>query len=173
MRRTTLLPVLVGPALLAALAYGVTVVGPANSDPNTTRTAATKQYTKGGVKGRGVYANNGCVYCHTLQRRDTFTDSGLGGGAPSGPDEALNDLPAMLGDARYGPDLSCVGDRVPGAAANATDDERVAAMIAYLQQPSAVHHGTTMPSYRFLKHDDLRRLAQYLVEHTCVTGATQ
>jgi cbb3-type cytochrome oxidase cytochrome c subunit len=166
MRRMTLLPVLAGPALLVAIGYAATVVAPATADANTTRTAATRQYTKGAVKGRGLYANNGCVSCHTLARRDTFTDAGLGG-APSGPDEALNDVPAMLGDARYGPDLSCIGDRVPGAAKGATQDQKIEAMIAYLQQPSRVHEGTTMPSYRFLRIADLRRLAQYLVEHTC------
>jgi cytochrome c oxidase cbb3-type subunit 2 len=167
----TLLPVLAGPAVLVAVGYGVTVVAPATADQNTTRTAATREYTKGGVKGREIYAANGCVSCHSLQRRDTFTDAGLGTAA-SGPDEALNDVPAMLGDARYGPDLSCVGDRVPGAAPDGDDAARVEAMMAYLRQPSAVHPGTTMPSYRFLKHDDLRRLAQYLVEHTC-TGANE
>jgi cbb3-type cytochrome oxidase cytochrome c subunit len=171
MRRMTLLPVLAGPAILLAAGYAATVVAPATATANTHRTAATRQYTKGAVKGREIYANNGCVACHTLQRRDTFTDAGLGG-APSGPDEALNDVPAMLGDARYGPDLSCVGDRVPGAAKGATHDEQVAAMVAYLQQPNAVHHGTTMPSYRFIRFNDLRRLAQYLVEHTCATGST-
>lgn len=166
MPRMTLLPVLGLPALLVAAGYAVTVVAPATADANTHRTAATRQYTKGGVKGRGLYANNGCVSCHTLQRRDTFTDAGLGG-APSGPAEGLNDDPALFGDARYGPDLSCVGDRVPGAEEGATDDERIDAMVAYLRQPSAVHAGSTMPSYRFLKSDDLRRLAQFLVEHTC------
>jgi cbb3-type cytochrome oxidase cytochrome c subunit len=167
----TLLPVLAAPALLAALGYGVTVVAPATAKPNTTRTADTNEYTKGGAKGRRLYAGNGCVSCHTLQRRDTFTDAGLGAG-PSGAGEALNDVPAMLGDVRYGPDLSCVGDRVPGAAADADKDARVEAMVAYLQQPSSVHPGSTMPSYRFLRFDDLRRLATYLVEHTCAGEAS-
>jgi cytochrome c oxidase cbb3-type subunit 2 len=168
----TLFPVLAGPALIAAVAYGVTVVGPANTGPSTERTAATRGYTKGAIKGHELYANNGCVYCHTLQRKDTFGDAALGGEAPSGAAEALNDVPAMLGDARYGPDLSCAGDRVPGAAEDADQQARVDAMVGYLQQPSAAHPGTTMPSYRFLKHDDLRRLAQYLVEHTCA-GASE
>lgn len=169
--RMTLFPVLAGPALLLALGYGVTVVAPATAHSNTTRTAETREHTKGGVKGRDLYAGNGCVSCHTLARRDTFTDAGLGG-APSGASEALNDVPAMLGQARYGPDLSCIGDRVPGAAEGADTDAKVEAMIAYLQQPSRVHHGSTMPSYRFLKIADLRRLAQYLVEHSCAEASS-
>jgi cbb3-type cytochrome oxidase cytochrome c subunit len=166
----TLLPVLAVPALLVAIGYGVTVVAPATADANTHRTAGTRSYTKGAVKGRALYANNGCVACHTLARRDTFTDAALGG-APTGPDEALNDAPALSGDARYGPDLSCVGDRVPGAKENAAGDARIDAMVAYLRQPSAVHPGSTMPSYRFLRSADLRRLAQFLVEHTCAEAS--
>lgn len=165
MRRMTLFPVLAGPALLVALGYGVTVVAPANAKVNTDRSVA-RTYTKGAEKGRHLYAANGCVYCHSLARRDTYTDAGLGA-APSGPGEALNDRPALMGDTRYGPDLSCAGDRVPGAAANADTEQKVDAMVAYLTDPAAVHHGTTMPSYRVLRTADLRRLAAYLVEHTC------
>jgi cbb3-type cytochrome oxidase cytochrome c subunit len=162
----TLFPVLAGPALLVALGYGVTVVAPANARQNTTRATATRTYTNGADKGRRLYATNGCVYCHSLARRDTYTDAGLGP-APSTPDEALNDAPAMLGDARYGPDLSCVGDRVPRAGTSSTTDEKIDLMVAYLTHPSAIHPGTTMPSYQVLRTADLRRLATYLVEHTC------
>lgn len=167
MRRMTLFPVLAGPALLLAAGYAVTVVAPATAKTTTSRTDATREYTKGAVKGRRVYANAGCVQCHTLARRDAFTDATLGGGAPSGAAEGLNDSPALQGQARYGPDLSCVGDRVPGAAADADDAARVDAMVAYLKDPGTVHPGSTMPSYRFLSADDLRRLASFLVEHTC------
>lgn len=172
MARMSLFPVIAGPALLVAVGYGVTVVAPATAGTNTKRTAETREYTVGATKGRELYANNGCVYCHSLQRRDTFGDAGLGP-APSTNKEALNDRPAMLGSARYGPDLSCAGDRVPGAAADAEGDARVDAMIAYLEEPGRVHEGSTMPSYRFLKHDDLRRLASYLVEHTCAAEAAE
>lgn len=164
MPRMSLLPVLVGPALLVGAGYGVTVIAPATA--NTQRTEATRSYSADGTKGRDIYAGNGCVTCHSLQRRDTFTDAGLGA-APSSKKEALSDRPAMLGGTRYGPDLSCVGNRVPGAGEGADAGARVEAMMAYLQEPSSVHEGSTMPSYRFLKHDDLRRLATYLVEHTC------
>ena len=170
MPRMTLLPVLAGPALLVALGYGVTVVAPATADTNTERGAATRQYTVGATKGRDLYARNGCVYCHSLQRRDAFPDAGLGP-APSSVEEDLNDRPALHGNARYGPDLSCAGDRVPGAAPDADAEARLAAMMAYLRDPAAVHPGSTMPSYRYLKNDDLRRLASYLVEHTCGEAA--
>lgn len=170
MARMTLLPVLVGPALLVGAGYGVTVVAPAAT--NTDRAATTREYTVGAVKGRDLYASNGCVTCHSLQRRDAFGDAGLGPAESSEKDD-LDDRPAMLGQARYGPDLSCVGDRVPGAEDGAGHDAKVDAMIAYLQEPSSVHEGSTMPSYRFLRIADLRRVASYLVEHACAEEAAE
>ena len=170
MPRMTLAPVLAGPALLLGLGYAVTVIAPATAKTNTTRTEATREYTVGADKGRDLYAQNGCVQCHSLQRRDALPDAGLGPAASSNKDD-LNDRPAMLGDARYGPDLSCVGDRVPGADAEGNADAKVAAMVTYLQEPSAVHEGSTMPAYRYLETDDLRRLAAYLVEHRCGEAA--
>ena len=164
--RMSLGPVLVVPALLAATAYAVTVVVPATADTNSSRSATTHEYTKGAVKGRGLYASNGCVACHTLQRRDTFTDAATGPDASS-VGEQLNDRPGLLGDQRYGPDLSCVGDRLPKDLK--TDDDKLNWMIAFLQDPPSMHPGSTMPSYRFLRTADLRRLAAYLIEHTCET----
>jgi cbb3-type cytochrome oxidase cytochrome c subunit len=171
MRRMTLLPVLAGPAIALAAGYAVTVVAPATAKVNTHRTDDTTTYTVGAVKGHRLYAANGCVYCHSLARRDAYTDAGL---APttSGPAERLNDDPALIGQARYGPDLSCVGDRVPGAEETADENAKVAAMVGYLQEPSAVHHGTTMPSYRVLRIADLQHLAQYLIAQTCSEEAT-
>lgn len=170
MPRMTLLSVLAGPAALVALGYGVTVVAPATAETNTERAADTRQYSRDARNGREVYARNGCVYCHSLQRGDAFADAGLGP-APSSNKEDLNDRPAMHGQARYGPDLSCVGDRVPGAAEDADTGARIDAMMAYLRDPAAVHPGSTMPSYRYLDNDDLRRLATYLVERSCGEAA--
>lgn len=69
--------------------------------------------------------------------------------------------PAPLVASGYGPDLPCAGDRMPGAAAYADDEARL----------NAMNEGSTVPSYAFLKYDDLRRLASYLVEHTCAEEA--
>lgn len=172
MRRITLLPVLAGPALLVALGYATTVVAPATADPNTERTGATREYTVAGVKGRGLYGANGCVYCHTRQIRDVYTDAALAAETSTAA-QGLNDVPGLQGQARYGPDLTCIGDRVPGAEKTATTEQRIDAMVEYLKEPSAVHPGSTMPSYRYLLSNDLRRLATFLVEHTCVTGEAQ
>lgn len=157
-----LLPVVVGPALIVGAAYGVTVIGPAS----VSHDGPARAYSRDGDAGRSVYAANGCVTCHSLQRRDVFADAGLGPAVSTATEDA-GDRPAMHGQARYGPDLSCVGSRVPGAGDEAGGEAKVEAMVAYLEEPASVHAGSTMPSYRFLSNDDLRRVATYLVEHTC------
>jgi cytochrome c oxidase cbb3-type subunit 2 len=172
MRRMTLLPVLAGPALLVALGYATTVVAPATADVNETRTGKSTPYTVAGVKGRGLYGANGCVYCHTRQVRDVYTDAALAA-ETSGAADGLNDVPGLQGQARYGPDLSCAADHVPGVDAGADREKKIDAMVAYLQDPSAVHPGSTMPSYRHLLTRDLRRLAAFLVEQTCASEAGQ
>jgi cytochrome c oxidase cbb3-type subunit 2 len=167
MRRMTLFPVLAGPALLVALGYGLTVVAPATAKQNND-TSDARVYTTTAVRGRGLYGSNGCVYCHTRQVRDAYTDAALAA-ERSDASQGLADSPGLQGQARYGPDLTCVGDRVPGAA-EGTKDQRVAAMVAYLKDPSSVHPGSTMPSYGHLVQRDLERLATFLVEHTCGEG---
>jgi cbb3-type cytochrome oxidase cytochrome c subunit len=168
--RLTLVPVLVATAVFTGAGYGVTVVLPASDTATTRRTADTPEYTKGAVHGRQIYAGEGCAQCHTRGVRDTASDAGLAG-RPTRPGDTLADRPALLGDVRYGPDLRCIGDRVPGVAAGATEDDKIAAMVAYLAEPADYHHGSTMPSYRFLPSTELRRLATFLVAQTCPEAA--
>jgi cytochrome c oxidase cbb3-type subunit 2 len=170
-RRTTLAPVLAGTALAVGLGFGLTVVLPFADAANTKTDATTRTYTKGQVAGHKVYVNQGCVYCHTQQVRDTFTDAGLGP-VPSRPRDALRDRPAQFGSARFGPDLTCVADRA-ASGKEATDEDAIAAMMDYLRDPAEHHPGSTMPSYRTLSPADLRHLAQYLVSLHCapVEGA--
>ncbi len=164
--RLTLVPVLLATAVCTGAGYVVTVVLPAADKATTRGTANTPDYTVGAVAGRRVYGREGCAQCHTRGVRDTYTDGGLAE-RPTRPGDTLADRPALLGDVRYGPDLRCVGDRVPGVSAGATNEEKVAAMEAYLADPPAYHDGSTMPSYSFLSATDLRRLATYLVAQTC------
>ncbi len=166
MRRPTLLPVLLATTAMLGAGYATTVVLPAADKATRTRTDGTKSYTVGEVHGRGRYATEGCVQCHTKGVRDTFSDAGLAG-RPTRPGDTLSDRPALLGEVRYGPDLSCIGDRVPGVLQGSTEDEKVEAMMAYLAAPAAYHEGSTMPAYDHLSSTDLRRLASYLVAQTC------
>jgi len=167
-KRLTLLPILLGSAVLLGTGFAVTVALPTADAVTTSPTDATRAYTKGEVAGREIYVNQGCVYCHTQQVRDTFTDAGLAD-RPTRPGDTLSDRPASFGETRYGPDLRCVGDRPPGAHAEEGGDReaQVEAMVEYLRDPAAVHPDSAMPSYSYLSSTDLRRLASYLVGLTC------
>lgn len=57
------------------------------------------------VRGKAVYASEGCAYCHTQQIR--YTDADMQRfGAPSLAWEGRMDYPHMLGTRRIGPDLA-------------------------------------------------------------------
>ena len=154
--RLTLLPVLLGSAVFLGAGYAATVVLPTADAANTTRTGDTHEYTRQEAKGRDIYARQGCVLCHTKQVRDTFSDATLGD-RPTRPGDTVADRPGLLGESRFGPDLTCVGDRAEG-----THDEKVEAMMEYLRDP-----GGSMPSYDYLSDNDLRRLAAYVVAQEC------
>lgn len=74
------------------------------------------------VRGRQVYAANGCVYCHTQQVRADYAASDIDrkwGERRSAPRDYLFERPAFLGKMRMGPDLANVGKRAPAEDANA------------------------------------------------------
>jgi len=166
MRRLTLLPVLLGSVVALGAGFGVTVALPTADAVTTTETDTTRVYTKGEVQGREIYVNQGCVYCHSQQVRDTLTDAGLAD-RPTRPGDTLADHPASFGEVRFGPDLRCVGDRVPGGDRDAERDDLVDAMMDYLRHPSSVREDSDMPAYEHLSTKELRRLAKYLVGLQC------
>lgn len=154
--RLTLLPVIAGTAVFLGAGFAATVLLPTADAANTTRSDEVHEYTLQEAKGRDIYARQGCVLCHTKQVRDTFSDANLGD-RPTRAGDTVADRPALLGDTRFGPDLTCAGDRLAGS-----PDERVEAMIEYLRDP-----GGAMPSYDYLSDNDLRRLAAYVVAQEC------
>ncbi len=160
------MPVLLGSAVLLGAGFATTVALPAADEVTTTKTSSTRAYTNGEAWGRDVYVNQGCVYCHSQQVRDTYTDAGLAD-RPTRPGDTLTDRPGSMGEVRYGPDLRCVGDRVPGAGDGTDREELVEAMVAYLRHPDEAHADSGMPSYQHLSKKDLGRLAQYLVGLRC------
>ena len=60
-------------------------------------------------RGRGLYAREGCAYCHSQQVRYTDADTARFG-APSLAWEGRFDYPHMLGTRRIGPDLARAGN---------------------------------------------------------------
>lgn len=64
------------------------------------------------LRGRDIYAREGCAYCHTQQVRYTESDMARFG-APSLAWEGRLDYPHMLGTRRIGPDLARAGNTRP------------------------------------------------------------
>ena len=104
--------------------------------------AQLKPYTAEQARGRMVYVQNGCVYCHTQQVRDSAitTDAQRGWGRPSVPADYYYDQPHLLGTMRTGPDLMNVGARLP-------DPQW---QLLHLYQPRALVPWSIMPSFPFL-----------------------
>jgi cytochrome c oxidase cbb3-type subunit 2 len=73
-------------------------------------------YTAQQARGREVYIEQGCVYCHSQQVRDpVYTSDKARGWGPRAtvPADYVNDRPHLLGTMRTGPDLINIGARQP------------------------------------------------------------
>lgn len=90
------------------------------------------------LRGRAIYAREGCAYCHTQQVRFTEADEARFG-APTLAWESRRDYPHMLGTRRIGPDLS-------RAAGTRSEDWH----LVHLFAPRDVVPESVMPSYRHL-----------------------
>ena len=87
------------------------------------------------LRGREIYAREGCAYCHTQQIR--YTDADMSRfGAPTLAWEGRFDYPHMLGTRRIGPDLSRAG----GTRAQQWQ-------LAHLYAPRSVVPQSIMPGY--------------------------
>ncbi|MBX3167811.1 MAG: cbb3-type cytochrome c oxidase subunit II [Candidatus Eremiobacteraeota bacterium] len=77
--------------------------------------SAQLPYTEVQARGRAVYIEYGCIYCHSQQVRDPVAgaDGHFGWGRPSRPSDYIYDRPHLLGTSRTGPDLSNIGLRQP------------------------------------------------------------
>ncbi len=67
-------------------------------------------------RGRLVYAENGCFYCHSQQVRADYAAADIErkwGERRSAPRDYLFERPVLLGKSRMGPDLANVGGRAP------------------------------------------------------------
>jgi cytochrome c oxidase cbb3-type subunit II len=104
--------------------------------------AGLKPYTAQQLRGRAVYVQNGCVYCHSQQPRDPAVapDASRGWGRPSVAADYFYDRPHLLGTMRTGPDLFNIGARQP------SEDWQ----LGHLYQPRAYTQGSTMPAFPFL-----------------------
>jgi cytochrome c oxidase cbb3-type subunit 2 len=100
-------------------------------------------YTPEQARGRQVYVENGCLYCHSQQVRDpvftTDVERGWGSRATV-PADYVYDRPHLLSTMRTGPDLINVGARLPDPNWH----------LVHLYNPRVVVPWSIMPSFRFL-----------------------
>lgn len=90
------------------------------------------------LRGREIYAREGCGYCHTQQIRFTAADEARFG-APTLAWESRRDVPHMLGTRRIGPDLS-------RASGTRSEDWH----LVHLYNPRLVVSLSVMPGYPWL-----------------------
>ncbi len=99
--------------------------------------------TSSAAAGARVYAENGCIYCHSQQVRpawlSTDIEKGLGTRQTVARDY-LRERPSFLGTMRSGPDLANIGVRKTDARWH----------YEHLYEPSVVSPGSIMPAFRFL-----------------------
>ncbi|WP_395407625.1 cbb3-type cytochrome c oxidase subunit II [Pseudoduganella sp. UC29_106] len=136
------LKLLGGAMVTLALATSALVVVPHIQLKSVEAPAQLKPYTAAQLRGRQVYIENGCIYCHSQQPRDRAQapDDKRGWGRASVAADYYYDKPHLLGTMRTGPDLFNIGVRQPSADWH----------LGHLYQPRAYVHGSIMPSYPFL-----------------------
>ncbi|MEZ5492803.1 MAG: cbb3-type cytochrome c oxidase subunit I [Gammaproteobacteria bacterium] len=135
----------------AVLERQTAVLGPAQELP----------LTPSELRGRDIYAREGCAYCHTQQIRYTAADMQRFG-APTLAWEGRFDFPHMLGTRRIGPDLSRAGN---------TRTRQW--QLAHLYAPRSVVPQSIMPAYpEFFEGSPLRprQQAQDLVAYLETLG---
>jgi cytochrome c oxidase cbb3-type subunit 2 len=104
--------------------------------------SAQLPYTTIQARGRELYIEYGCIYCHSQQVRDPAAgaDAAFGWGRPSRPSDYIYDKPHLLGTSRTGPDLSNIGSRQPSPEWH----------HLHLYNPRSLVSWSIMPAFPFL-----------------------
>jgi cytochrome c oxidase cbb3-type subunit 2 len=141
MTRTWLL--IIGVAATVSFAVLVLVAIPHAMLMDIDAPAGLEPYTATQARGREVYIENGCVYSHSQQVRDTTftTDVERGwGNRATVPGDYVYDKPHLLSTMRTGPDLINVGARLPDRDWH----------LIHLYDPRAVVSWSIMPAFPYL-----------------------
>lgn len=99
-------------------------------------------------RGRNLYVNNGCTFCHTQFVRNIDWDLGAERVAEAG--DYIRDVPNLVGTERTGPDLSQEGGEHP-------DDWH----LAHFVNPRFTRPESIMPAFEFLGLEDIAALIAY------------
>ena len=106
-------------------------------------------YTAEELRGRELYIENGCLYCHS---QDTGPqDWGMGSGLSAEPGDYAYDSPHLIGSERNGPDLMREGGYH-------TDDWH----WAHFEDPRYTRPQSFMPSFKFIQGKDRAALIAYM-----------
>lgn len=95
------------------------------------------------AKGRQVYIDQGCIYCHTQQIRMKGYGADIRrnwGTRRSVPRDYIFEKPHQLGTMRTGPDLASIGSRQPSVVWHAL----------HLYNPQITSPGSIMPRFQYL-----------------------
>jgi cbb3-type cytochrome oxidase cytochrome c subunit len=134
----------------------VTMVRPLVDESLYVPTKDAKDYTPMELRGKQIYQNEGCWYCHTQQVRnlkfeterygmgeeETFKRFGIRAliqAPPTQSGEMVYDKPHLLGTRRTGPDLARVGGKYDNTW-----------HINHLRDPRSTSPGSLMPAYGWL-----------------------
>jgi cytochrome c oxidase cbb3-type subunit 2 len=133
---------LAGGMVMLGLSTSALVVLPYAVLEPTKPSPGLRPYTATELRGRQVYIENGCVYCHSQQPRakNFAPDLQRGWGRASVPGDYAYDKPHLLGTMRTGPDLLNIGVRQPSEQWQ----------LGHLYQPRAYVPGSIMPAYPYL-----------------------
>ena len=144
---------------LFLLALFITLIGPYQTGGDYRHLVPDPALDSLAERGRAVYLNQGCGYCHTQLVRPVLADVGLGPATETFAD-ALG--AAVFGSRRIGPDLAHVG----GRPARGESEEPMTAdgFVGLLTRPEETFQGGRHPSYAYLSQDELGALAAYLAE---------
>lgn len=144
---------------LFLLALFITLIGPYQTGGDYRHLVPDPSLDSLAERGRAVYLNQGCGYCHTQLVRPVLADVGLGPATETFSD-ALGD--AAFGSRRIGPDLAHVG----GRPARGESEEPMTAegFVGLLTRPEEAFPGGGHPSYAYLSQEELGALAAYLAE---------
>ncbi len=149
---TRALGIIAASAIILLFATMMIVIMPTmHTQTRSHPSSGLKPYSEQALRGRAVYVDLGCMYCHSQQPRDPAQapDGTRGWGRPSVPGDYSYDNPHLLGTMRTGPDLLNIGARQPS----------VDWHLSHLYNPRAVVPGSTMPSYPFLFEESPKPLS--------------
>ena len=144
--------------LIFSMAVVTTVALPYFATNHYQPSPVAVRYTALEERGRRLYAQAGCWECHSQNVR--LSDANIGTvhqfgdiGNVSRPGDYLDQDPVFFGQHRRGPDLMHVASRWPS-------EEW---MTIHFLNPERLNPGTWMPSFGWMKPENIRALDAYLM----------